>query len=416
MPNIRRLVFEVLTAAGTNDNEVLPDTGALTVICAPTGYDKTAHAKELWGNGARWLEANEGGAQQLWTQINRALSHEEDAAPQGESDAQAALALASALTSPITIIIDNYHLATNQETDLALATLAARPHINLIVIGRAVGLLDSPLISGRTNARVINVSHLAVNEQAMKQLPGAAALKKTEGWPLALRAALTRIQETPSNEKDASATANLEAFALDYLSTLRPLEQEVALAAAQLDAISAPLATVSIGANSDDVHRACRSLVELGVLVEIPGGLGVEYRCHEALRSTLRCHAVTGSAFERRQELYVARGKEVEATAPYTAFRLYCAAQDFAAAEAVLAPNFTTITDEGEVPYTLLRQLTEETLLAYPTLAGARVFLERQRLDVSVEAIEKVRDTWVRGLNARLPRGVYSKGVPLHVP
>lgn len=379
---------------------------ALTVIHAPTGYNKTTLAQSLYpekSKGVLWLSPAYNNSDSLLRQIRNQTAK---------------------TATPLTVVIDDYHLLTHPQLDVDLARLSAEiPLLSLVIIGRNVGILGGPLAAALTSVRVVDKGVLAVPVAALTETLSSiqsfeTSLSSTEGWPLAVRAALAGLEE-PTRQPPIDLEQNLHNFALNQLEILGQAERAVLLSAAQVDGIGLGLAAqiaqieqISV----EDAAATAKTLEEQGLLVAVPWRSGVDYRCHESVRKTLRKRGSETFSSAQRAQLFISRAQEVQSTAPYTAFRLYCAGADFEAAETVLARNFTTITDEDEVPYHLLQELSESVMVEYPTLAGARLFLERQRMNAGPATLERLRDVWVAGLQARLPKGAASTPGPLHLP
>ncbi len=421
----------------------------ITVLRAPTGYGKT-RTGAAWlgddGETVRWIVCDEDRAPSLWRSMHQALARsssqpdEPAEAGSGEESARAIRA-AKRLTAPLTLVIDDYHLATSGPDDLALAELSlASPLLSLVVIGRRVTLLDGPLIAARTRVRVIEQHDLALTAEERRELAEAIglppsdrleeALERTGGWPLAIRAALGlgsdelysdteqgRVWQ-PSDGAEAAfdPVAELDSLALDYLEILDANARLTILAISQIDTISLPQIGRLLDVDRDEALAVAHRLLELGLVSETPGANAVEYRCHPSVKTPLCVHALKTVAAEERKDLYRTRAAEIEHVAPFSAFRLYCSAEEYAAAEILLARNFTLLTDETEICARVLRTLPESALSEHPTLTAALLFLELPRVSIAPATVEYLVGLWRNGLRQQLPQGVATPPGPIHLP
>ena len=405
----------------------------LTLVCAPTGYGKTSTFADWLGDDVsgpfpvRWVHCTHHHPDVLWNAIAAILQPLTGAPVTAhDSGAEFVLSLARNLSSGLTLVVDDYQIATSAETDLALARLsAASPHLSVVVIGRRVTVLDGPLVSATTRVRLIGVDDLRLTPEESLALADqlrlprgpnlAAALERADGWPLAIRAALNLgsdalYTDSPDGRVWAGAPAaqqfdplaNLGAFALGSLEVLSPAARTVALAASQIDSLSLAQIRDVLGADAPAATQTVEHLTELGYLVPLSGGMATEYRCHRAVRTPFAEVATDSIALAERRQLYSGRAAEIAVTAPFTAFRLYCAGENYSDAEVVLAHNFTTLTDEGAECLNILRALPETALHDYPTLTAALLFLEYPLTGGSPTRLRYLLRLWQIGLERKL--------------
>lgn len=439
LPASSRLLERLGEPTGTVDA-----TQRLTLLCAPTGYGKTATVAAWLGSGGerhvRWVHGTGSAPEAIWPSLRQELAPLSGVATAPDDDpVSATVRIAAGIVSPVTLVIDDYHQSTSTENDTAIVELSiASPLLRVVVVGRRVTLLDSPLVSATTRVLRIGPAELALTPDELQRfvtalgVPAsdrlATALQRTDGWPLAVGAALNLgsdelYLDTPGgrswNDSSTAApldpVANLAAFALDSLEVVGPAARRALLAAAQLDAIGLPQLARLLGTDPA-AFAATQQLVELGLLGRVPGTHTVEFSCHRSVRAPLSDFAERTMAPAERTQLHSDRAAELERTAPFSAFRLYCDAGRYQAAEVVLAHNFTAITDEVGTSTQLLRAVPEEVLLAHPTLTAALLFLELPDAGVATETIDYLLRLWQQGLHRRLPEGPETPPGPIHLP
>ncbi len=460
---IERLIEETGSRSGAR---------RLTLIKAPTGYGKTRTVLTWLGDGSnpvdgvRWalcVGSHTLSPASFWRMVATALestpaktapaegTHADSSARlltgSSADEAEAALLaqeqaghLVAQLTRPLTLIIDDYHHATSAENDLAISRLAAlSPLLSLVVIARRVTLLDRTVITATTRVRLIGPDVLALTTAEAVDLASSlgvpasdelhTALEQTAGWPLAIRAALNLgsdelyVGSSPGarrwNEMHESAVfdpiENLEAFALDSLQLLSPTAQRIILVASVLDALDAKLLEQTLELMREETAIAVQQLLETGLLVEQANPKYTEYRCQRAVRAPLRSFTLRTVDTELLQRVYKLRATDVADIAPFTAFRLYCAAEEYDPAEVLLARNFTTITDEVEVCSQVLRAIPEPALQLHPTFAAAMLFLEIPRTEVAPATLSYLTSLWVQGLQRQMPDPLAASNSPIHL-
>ena len=423
----------------------------LTLVKAPTGYGKTRTVLTWLGDGnnpadgVRWVQSAPSHAVSpplFWRMVARALEFSNGPSLTVAEDPQEQAAeLATQLNSPVTLIIDDYHHATSAENDLALSRLSAlSPFLSLVVIARRVTLLDRTVITATTRVRLIGTDVLALTTAEAIDLASSLgvpasdelhdALQQTAGWPLAIRAALNLgsdelyLGASPGarrwNDAHEASTffdpvVNLEAFALDSLQLLSDSARRIVLISSVLDALDMTLIEQTLGLTSEAATEALQQLLEFGLLVEESNPKQTEYRCHRSVRSSLRAYALRTLDHALLQSVYRSRAMNVSETAPFTAFRLFCASEEYEKAEILLARNFTAFTDEVEVCSQVLRAIPESVLQQYPTFAAAMLFLEIPRTEVAPATLSYLTSLWVQGLHQQLPNPFEPSNSPIHL-
>lgn len=424
----------------------------LTLVKAPTGYGKTRTVLTWLGDGSSpadevsWVQCvplHSTSAASFWQMIAHALdaSSAHSTAATATDPKELAAELTTRLSSPVTLIIDDYHHATSAENDLALSRLSAlSPFLSLVVIARRVTLLDRTVITATTRVRLIGPEVLSLTTAEAIDLASSlgvpasddlhSALQLTAGWPLAIRAALNlgsdelyvgtspggrRWNESHEVDTPFDPILNLEAFALDSLQLLSEAARHIALVSAVLDALDVTLVKQTLGLTEEATNEAIQQLLELGLLAEESNPKQTEYRCHRSVRSSLRAFALRTLNPTLLQQVYRSRADNVSETAPFTAFRLFCASEEYVKAEILLARNFTTFTDEVEVCSQVLRAVPEQVLQQHPTLAAAVLFLEIPRTEVAPATLAYLTSLWTQGLHAQLPNPFEASNSPIHL-
>ncbi|MDI6022435.1 LuxR C-terminal-related transcriptional regulator [Leucobacter sp. UT-8R-CII-1-4] len=451
-----------LSARAKIVDRLLDETGSneavhrLTVMRAPAGYGKTRTIRGWLGDAEkqnedlRWLHCtpeHSGNPDLFWEAVARTLDFTysgvddlANAAPLSDQVQSHTSSLVAQLTKPITLVIDDYNHATSAENDIALSHLAAAsPMLTLVVIARRVTLLDRTVVTAGTIVRVVGPEELALTLAESFELASslgvpmsdalAAALEQADGWPLAVRAALNlgsdEFYHGPPNERrwneNASAAdfdpiANLDSFAVDAVELLPAHCRELLFATALLDQIGIGFDQLSAAFDDGDgsAEQAAQQLLELGLLVEETQGDTTEYRCHRAISAPLRAFAVRNADPQLMRCVYGTRAKALSASAPFTAFQLACAAEDYALAESLLARNFTTITDEGELCAQSLRAVPEAELRRHPTLVAGMIMLELPRSDTASSTLKYLSTLWSAGLEAQLTNDERAQQNPLY--
>lgn len=412
----------------------LASSGAqrLTVVRAPMGYGKSATVADWLGNEADgphpvlWVHSRADTAE-TWGLIAAALAAHSEGAAQAASDPLVQVTeLARNLRLAVTLVIDDFHLITSPATDMAIATLSSlTPNLTLVVVGRRVTLLGGPLVTATTRVRMIGPEDLRYTPEEISALTTAlgvppsdrlrAMLDRTEGWPLALRAVLNLGSDTFYTDGPhglawvpGAATAafdpltNLDAFAMGSLAIMDDVAQRVVVATALVGSLSIGQVRGLLKADADHAENAVTHLYEIGFLMESHTAGVPEYSCHRAVRASLAEYASTRFSVEEQRALFSARAEEIYQSAPFSAFRLFCAAEVWERAEDVLADNFTIITDEIEETLRVLRAIPEPAFELHPTLTAALLFLENPRPEVSPARLNYLHVLWKRGLDARL--------------
>lgn len=428
----------------------------LTVMRAPAGYGKTRTIRGWLGVGGtqnedlRWLHCtpeHTGNPDLFWEAVARTLDFGysgvdelANAAPLSDQVQAHTSHLAAQLSTPITLVIDDYNHATSAENDIALSHLAtASPMLTLVVIARRVTLLDRTVVTAGTIVRVVGPEELALTLAESYELASSlgvpmsdaltAALEQADGWPLAVRAALNlgsdEFYQGPPHERrwnehanaaDFDPIANLDSFALDAVELLPAPCRELLLATALLDQIGIGLEQLKAAFDDDagSAEHSVQQLLELGLLVAEPNGDSTEYRCHRAIAAPVRAFALRNADPQLMRCIYGTRATALATIAPFTAFQLACAAQDYVAAELLLARNFTTITDEGELCAQSLRTVPESELRRHPTLVAGMIMLELPRSDTASSTLKYLSTLWSAGLEAQLTNEAQAQRNPIH--
>ena len=434
----------------------------LTVVCAPIGYGKTSLL-------STWLSRTHlPAAQTVWVHCPPRRPHiaavpglpqrtpfwqgcAESIAealgvplPQGPATFETVYRLASRLRTPHTLIIDDYHRDTSAITDYEIAELATlNVPLHILVLARRLCVLDGPLVAGRDGVQLITASDLALNEEETDELLRVSGVPRTtaidsflasvNGWPLAVTAALAgprgtaispspgspivqeHTQEPPANE----FTPDLGRFVLHQVEVMSEAAKDLLMSAALLDSTSLELSRDFARLEFDAAAVALSELIERGMVVDAtehtpserpsPHGLS-EFRCHAALRPHLLPLALRAFDDADRTRMQVRRAAELAATDPFRAFELFCKAEAYAEAEAVLTESFGLLMCKKQALTPALRRIPRSALLAHPAFVSARLFLETDDPSVPPATIQRLSVLLSRGVTAQLAQHAESLG------
>lgn len=408
-----------------------PGTPGIVLLSAPAGSGKSTLVDQ-WlaadpAQAARARRVRCTGAGTFWDRLLRALAGP-DAEPRGSESAREAVErVVEALDEPVTLVIDEYQTATTAENDLALVDLvAANERLTLVIMARRMRLMDGPLITSRATVRVIDRTELDFTREESLELATAlgvpddarlrAAMEQAGGWALAVRAALGTTARTAPEARRGSHRAggedrrssaadplvNLDRFAEQHLEIVSDPARRILLATAIIDALGIDLAAGCTGLPEAEARDALQELLELGVVEEFRSGDRTEYRCHSALRPALVARAERVYSVEERADLFRARAREIEESDPATAFRMLCAVGSLDEAAALLIPNFASIVAGDAEVVRVVRAIPEPLLVAHPAFASARLFLERDDVDVPPATLAHLTTLLHEAAQARL--------------
>ncbi|WP_461638266.1 helix-turn-helix transcriptional regulator [Leucobacter sp. BZR 635] len=331
------------------------------------------------------------------------------------------------MQSRLTLVIDDYQRATGAEADLDIAELArASPMLSLVVISRRVVLLDGPLVTASLNVRLIDIHALSLTPAEATRLADvvgtpptarlSVALERAAGWPLAVHAALNfrnsahTVGATPEESlrgsrvpSETDPLENLDAFALGSLQMLTEQERRVLLAAADLDGVSARQIQGLLGVSGPAQTDVCNRLYEYGLLTRIRSPGSTEYHCHPAVLAPLAEHSRRTVDPDERRQSFLERAAEIAVSSPAAAFSLFCAAEDFGAAERILEQNFSSITLDASRAVRALRSIPPTVLGTHPAFSAALLVLEHSLPEAASSRMRSLLRCWLRAVARRLP-------------
>lgn len=408
------------------DRLIAEEVAPLTLFRAPTGYGKTAVISEWIAESGlteseprqvHWFSCGAGSSPRFLAELSESVANAFGVDAVRASEPVAALIRQiAAVDKPLTLVIDDYHHATSAENDLDLVALCqASPGLTLIVAGRRMQVLDGPLSRSRLHVRVIGPAELSHGTSAAHELAAhfgipdderlRTALGYAVGWPLAVRAAL-------DSSEGHDPLTNLNRFALHHLEMLSRVERHALLSASQLDAITLDQIAEECEVEISEARPAVHRLLELGLLCRTLDVDSTDFRCHSSVQPFLAARAKRSSTAEQREALYRARAERIQRTAPFTAFRLYCAAEAYEDAEQLLARHFSMIIDEAQETGRIVRGLPEAVLVAHPTFMAARLMLTMADLSVPPSSITHQVEVWQHSLAGKTAQGSIADAVP----
>jgi LuxR family transcriptional regulator, maltose regulon positive regulatory protein len=254
--------------------------GRLTLLLAPAGFGKTTLLAQTFANSEQhtprlaWLALDRSDNQahrllvSLWQALNiaqpgvtlatQALLEAPATRPEAVV-AQLAAELA-ATEHPINLVIDDYHLITDQAIDQLVTLLLdyAPPALHIIVASRSEPRLPLARLRARGDLAELHADTLQftlAETQALFRQPErawlsdaqiAALAERTEGWPAGLRLAALALERQSDPARFVADFAGTHRFIMDYLvdDVLRQLSPELRqflLTTAILDRLSASL-------------------------------------------------------------------------------------------------------------------------------------------------------------------------------
>lgn len=382
----------------------------LVLLSAPPGFGKTTLLAEwaaTWPHALAWLtlDAEDNDPSRFLCYLHAALrqaglDHLTSAAnvwayPSPEAAFEKAFTSLTnaleALSTPLAVVLDDYHLMTNPALHSALATWieALPPHLHLLIATRqdppfplarwrGRGLLtelrasDLRLDRRETHAFLTQVMGLRLSEAEAEPW-----FQRSEGWIAGLQ--LLALGRNTTATAETSPLPGGEAYVVDYLLEEvlagQPAEiQAFLLHTAILETLSAPLcAAVSPQPLSETEAQALLHHLEHANL--FLDALDAEGRC-------FRYHPLFAEALRRRlEELYPAPARAdlhrraaawlAEHGDPQGALQHALASGDPDLVTAHLTRHGETLLKSGQLPFLLqtLRRLPEDHLAAEPRLA-----------------------------------------------
>jgi LuxR family transcriptional regulator, maltose regulon positive regulatory protein len=217
----------------------------LVTLVAPAGYGKTVLLGALYdrltesGKTAYWYNCDRTdvvpqrlasflkGIGNLQIESDQTISFRSGSA----EDAHAIMAGLEQRNEPVTIILENYHLAQSNETDALIEALlaVASPNLHLVISSRAKPAFASRRLFLNGQIAELRVSDLTfspdeISELAHKALPYfgdndlGAVWRKTEGWPLAVRLTCIALQKARNPKHVMEEIEAREADVAEYLA------------------------------------------------------------------------------------------------------------------------------------------------------------------------------------------------------
>jgi len=211
----------------------------LTVVHGAAGSGKStalaqwAHSLELSNEDLLWvtLYADDAGPLPFWERITSALvSHGivPEAAP---SALHAPTDRLRAVTRPLTLVLDDYHLVEGDSVDAQVRLITqSSPYLRFVVGTRTTGALHSVELAARVSTRVLTADTLAfTHDESLALLDGsgiadieavaASIHTATLGWPLASQALLVEVRRDPSSAAHLATIGSRRSHFVDEIVT-----------------------------------------------------------------------------------------------------------------------------------------------------------------------------------------------------
>lgn len=198
-----------------------------------TALSQWVDSLDLAGEELLWvtLHADDAGVLAFWDRIGDALTRHGLATEESPNVHPTPNVRLLALATPLTLVLDDYHLVESPAIDAQLrALVVTAPLLRLVVGTRTTGALHSLELAARVSTRVLTSETLAFTRDESRALleesglGGSEALADTIhdatlGWPLASQALLVEAQRDPSSAALISSVGEHRSRFVDEIVT-----------------------------------------------------------------------------------------------------------------------------------------------------------------------------------------------------
>jgi LuxR family maltose regulon positive regulatory protein len=367
----------------------------ITVVRAPGGSGKTVLLAQ-WASGLRsdgiWVTLDDEAAarQSLWRTVAERMCDAGLVRPGTVLDGLAhSLEVArkprpllvrafSQLTSPLMIVLDDYHHVTDPAIDEDVMELVTRcPRLAFVVSTRTVGPLESPLVAVAVDRRVLTHEEVVFSlEETTRLLVEAGVGDETDaeqvhgacgGSPFLLRTLL--MQWASDRDRSAGSTTPdrvTGAVLLQLLQRTEPGRRDFVLRTCVPEEFDLELADELAGGTDIGEHLA--ALEASGLLTRSDQGDTTLYRYHPILREALLGELAARLAGEvDRLSVVTARWCHRRG-APMKAVRFAVAGGDLELASEVIVGNWTELLVQRGL-YDVLSPLPVHRVARHPIIA-----------------------------------------------
>ena len=395
----------------------------LTILQAPSGYGKSVLLAQ-WGaqwnresKRAAWLilEGRYISGAEFWGILARALDVQLSERCGGLRARDAISSYLSQLTESLVIVIDNFEYATGQSLDLDLVQLLdCSPLVDLIVSGRRLSAMMSPVVTSQYSANVLTSGELAFTPEESIELARLYArhsgveiqyfAETVKGWPFPIQVACSGALR-PSDQF-AGIVAEYLRWAGEGVG--KRILYEIALcpeisvdALAQIECSYAEGSSTDVRQIAAGVREVCDALEDQGLLLAVPSNDRPRYSCHRGLEQVVVRKAKYFFAAPEQERLFGAFASDIEEYAPLVCLETYLRIDDIDRAEQVARRRFVELVVDTTGIRTALDSVASERTLGHAALDGLRFFADQDDPALGVDTKRErmtARSESMRGL------------------
>lgn len=373
LPRLSRYTIDRVALAARLDRGLREQA---TIVRAPAGYGKTSLVRKWldrpgssgW-SAAAWidLELVTGGATGFWDRCRALLDPHDESSLWDLDPAAAANEAITRRMGTVVLVVDGYTRRWDAVMTSELVHLLRRtPNLHLMVLTRALTSFEAPALAAVLDLVVVHNDDLAFDRDELDRVVELLGLaieprildhvwRQSRGWPLAARAMVRIFDDPRAALPEPVAVRALEEITgtvVDELLAQAQLsdDQCQALLRAAVAPYLAPHIVASIGTHGpDDDALSVAEAAGLGVWAYARGQGRPVYELLDPVRTVLRSRLEAAAPGEG-ERLAGALLQVLEANGdPVAALRQALRANDIAAAETILARNWTSaFTDDAD--------------------------------------------------------------------